>query len=87
MAALDITGSPPVAAVVTLSLDSPLVEHLRRSGAKNPDALLRKLEKQEFDTFEELLNFKSEPHYDMLLPGTSQEKVAAAIQGEGLALV
>ncbi len=27
------------------------------------------------------------PHYDMLLPGTSQEKVAAAIQGEGLALV
>ena len=27
------------------------------------------------------------PHYDMLLPGASQEKVAAAIQGEGLALV
>ena len=27
------------------------------------------------------------PHYDMLLPGSSQEKVAAAIQGEGLALV
>ena len=66
MAALEITGSPPVAAVVTLSLDSPLVEHLRRSGAKNPDALLGKLEEQEFDTFEELLNFKSEKHYDML---------------------
>jgi hypothetical protein len=53
-----------------LSRDAPLVEHLRRCGAKNPEQSAEKLVDQEFETLQDLLDFDpSDPSqlYDMLM--------------------
>ena len=53
------------------------MEHLRRSGAKNPERSAEKLVDQEFETFEDLLNFSSSRLYDMLMKECSLKAKSA----------
>ena len=62
------------------------VEHLRRSGAKNPERSAEKLVDQEFETFEDLLNFSSSRLYDMLMKECSLKAKSADLVVEYCAL-
>ena len=62
------------------------MEHLRRSGAKNPERSAEKLVDQEFETFEDLLNFSSSRLYDMLMKECSLKAKSADLVVEYCAL-